>query len=115
MDATPCTTSSGSPCNLSAFGVQFLRIEVVILDEKQSSPTGRRIAGDISDFFATFRKWWCLPLAEQDGQLKAGKPEQFLKSQFDKSEPVFSPDGHWLAYVSTALGRVALTIAQVSP
>jgi hypothetical protein len=34
--------------------------------------------------------------------LKAGTPEQFLKSQFGDQSPVFSPDGKWLAYRSNA-------------
>jgi Tol biopolymer transport system component/predicted Ser/Thr protein kinase len=43
---------------------------------------------------------WTVGLEEQGGTLKAGKPEQFLKSQFYDSRPVFSPDGRWLAYQS---------------
>jgi Tol biopolymer transport system component len=43
---------------------------------------------------------------EQGGQLKAGKPEQFLKSSFADQLPSFSPDGRWLAYEeSDALGK----------
>ena len=41
-----------------------------------------------------------VPIEDQGGQLKAGKPEQFLKSSFVDAQPVFSPDGRWLAYVS---------------
>jgi dipeptidyl aminopeptidase/acylaminoacyl peptidase len=62
------------------------------------APDGRRLA-----YFANAGKWqiWTLPLEAQDGQLKAGKPEQFLNSQFNDGLPAFSPDGHWLAYVRT--------------
>ena len=31
---------------------------------------------------------WTVPLEEQGGQLKAGKPEQFLKSSFNDGVPV---------------------------
>jgi len=36
---------------------------------------------------------WTLPLDERDGQLKAGKPGQFLTGQFNDNWPRFSPDG----------------------
>jgi serine/threonine-protein kinase len=44
---------------------------------------------------------------EQGGQLKAGKPEPFLKDSFNDTQPSFSPDGKWLAYTSTEVGSVA--------
>jgi hypothetical protein len=43
-------------------------------------------------------------LEETNGQIKAGKPEQFLKSQFADATPAFSPDGRWLAYATNATG-----------
>jgi serine/threonine-protein kinase len=48
---------------------------------------------------------WTVPLEEQGGQLKAGKPEQFLKSNFTDAAPSFSPDGRWLAYQSNESGK----------
>jgi Tol biopolymer transport system component len=36
---------------------------------------------------------------------KPGKPTVFLSSPFIKSEPIFSPDGRWLAYFSNESGR----------
>jgi len=42
---------------------------------------------------------------EDSGQLKPGKPEPFLKSQFDERFPAFSPYGRWLAYKSNASGK----------
>jgi len=35
-----------------------------------------------------------------------GKPQPFETSKFTESEPAFSPDGHWLAYVSDESGRL---------
>jgi serine/threonine protein kinase/Tol biopolymer transport system component len=35
-----------------------------------------------------------------------GKPQPFEASKFTESEPAFSPDGHWLAYVSDESGRL---------
>lgn len=37
--------------------------------------------------------------------MKAGKPEQFLKSLFDDRCPSFSPEGRWLAYYSNESGK----------
>ena len=36
---------------------------------------------------------------------KPGKPTVFLNSPFEEREPMFSPDGRWLAYWSTESGR----------
>jgi dipeptidyl aminopeptidase/acylaminoacyl peptidase len=36
---------------------------------------------------------------------KPGKPTDFLKSRFDEREPMFSPDGRWIAYQSNESGR----------
>jgi dipeptidyl aminopeptidase/acylaminoacyl peptidase/predicted Ser/Thr protein kinase len=48
---------------------------------------------------------WTVPLEDQGGQLKAGNPEQFLKSSFADVVPTFSPDGRWLAYASNESGK----------
>src|SRR5262245_57614429 len=48
---------------------------------------------------------WTVPLAHQGGELKAGKPEQWLKSRFNDASPSFSPDGRWLAYISNESGK----------
>jgi len=32
------------------------------------------------------------------------KPQPFLRTPFDESAPQFSPDGHWLAYISNESG-----------
>jgi hypothetical protein len=47
---------------------------------------------------ATFQLWTVL-VEEQDGQLKAGKSEQFL-DKLTAVTPTLSPDGQWLAYQS---------------
>jgi hypothetical protein len=40
-----------------------------------------------------------VPLSEENGQLRAGKPESFTGN-----EPAFSPDSKWLAYTSSVGG-----------
>jgi Tol biopolymer transport system component len=63
----------------------------------------------LSYFTGTTSQLWTVALEEEDGQLKAGKPEQFLDSQFSAVAAAFSPDGRWLAYEAqtqgSALGR----------
>ena len=58
---------------------------------------------------------WTVPLEEQGGQLKAGKAEQFLKSNFQDSRPSFSPDGRWLAYLSNESGRNEVYVRAFPP
>jgi dipeptidyl aminopeptidase/acylaminoacyl peptidase len=43
-----------------------------------------------------------------DGQQK---PEQLLAGQFNLDEPHVSPDGRWLAYISTDSGRFEVYVA----
>jgi Tol biopolymer transport system component len=58
---------------------------------------------------------WTLPMEDQGGQLKAGKPEQFQKSQFGDFTPMFSPDGHWLAYASDETGKDEVYVRAYPP
>jgi len=53
---------------------------------------------------------WTLPLENQGGQWKAGKAEPWLKSSFDETNPVFSPDGRWLAYQSNESGKIEVYV-----
>ena len=48
---------------------------------------------------------WTVPLEETNGQMRAGKPEQLLKSPFAEVSAAFSLDGKWLAYCSNATGN----------
>jgi Tol biopolymer transport system component len=63
------------------------------------SPVGNRLA------FVENSQIWTVSTEERDGQLKAGTPERFLKTQFEDTEPMFSPDGRWLAYTSAEAGK----------
>jgi serine/threonine-protein kinase len=47
---------------------------------------------------------WMLPL---EGE---GTPEPFLRTPFSETGPVFSPDGHWLAYRSNESGRYEIYV-----
>jgi hypothetical protein len=43
---------------------------------------------------------WTIPVEEQEGALRAGTSEPFLKSEANDLMPQFSPDGKWIAYQS---------------
>ncbi len=66
------------------------------------TPDGKRLA-----YFEAAGNFqiWTVPVEDMGGRLKAGKPEQFLKSSFNDAAPMFSPDGRWLAYSSDESGR----------
>jgi len=77
------------------------------------TPDGKRLAY-YENNAGTFQIW-TVPLEAQDGQLRAGKPEQFLRSQFDDAAPAFSPDGHWVAYLSNASGNWEVYVRAFPP
>lgn len=74
------------------------------------TPDGKRLA-----YVEVPPQIWTVPLEETNGQMKAGKPEQFLKSQFQDGDPKFSPDGRWLAYTSNATGTNEIYVRPFPP
>jgi serine/threonine-protein kinase len=47
-----------------------------------------------------------LPMSgDESSGWKPGTPTVFLGTPFDESSPMFSPDGHWIAYESNETGR----------
>jgi serine/threonine-protein kinase len=72
------------------------------------TPDGKRLA--YSENSGGGGQLWTVALTEEGGQLKAGKPEPFLKNDAIDRFPSFSPDGHWLAYVSTEGGATEVFV-----
>ena len=66
------------------------------------TPDGKRLVFSDGSGFAA--QLWSVPLESAGGQLKAGKPEHFLKSAFRDAEAFLAPDGKWLAYDSNSSG-----------
>jgi Tol biopolymer transport system component len=76
------------------------------------TPEGNRLA---YSEVAALPQIWTVPVEENGEGLKAGKPEQFLKEQFADANPVFSPDGHWLAYESNTSGTMEVYVRPFPP
>jgi len=58
---------------------------------------------------------WMLPLESKDGHWQAGKPERFLKTAVEEINPVFSPDGKWVAYHSSEAGGMEVFVRPFVP
>ena len=74
------------------------------------SPDGRRLAFS-EQSPETNLDLWMLPLDLTDPEHpKPGKPEKFWASPQVDVFPMFSPDGHWIAYVSTEPGQAEIFV-----
>jgi eukaryotic-like serine/threonine-protein kinase len=62
------------------------------------SPDGKVLA------FVDRADIWLLPLSGERS------PRPFIQSRFNENTPAFSPDGHWLAYVSDESGRAEIYV-----
>jgi serine/threonine protein kinase len=80
---------------------------------KSFTPDGKRLV--YLDDGTGNRQIWTVPLEDQGGQLKAGKPEQFLKSNFENRFAELSPNGRWLAYTSNESGRQEVYVRKFLP
>ena len=65
------------------------------------TPDGKRLAW--METATGGLRLWTMTLETHAAGLRGGKPESFPQN-FDERQPVFSPDGRWLAYVSNASG-----------
>jgi serine/threonine protein kinase/Tol biopolymer transport system component len=84
-----------------------------LMTPRSFTPDGKRLAYDA--YGAGNLQIWTVPLEDQGGQLKAGQPEQFLKSGFNDRAPTFSPDGRWLAYYSNESGNIEVYVRAFPP
>ncbi|SPF55171.1 Serine/threonine protein kinase (fragment) [Candidatus Sulfopaludibacter sp. SbA4] len=70
------------------------------MSARSISPDGRRIAFSRLDS-SSGNDLWTLPLDLSDpDRPKPGEPELFLREPGEQANPVFSPDGRWIAYSS---------------
>jgi dipeptidyl aminopeptidase/acylaminoacyl peptidase len=76
------------------------------------TPDGKKLA--FSDVILA--QIWTVPVQDQGGQLKAGQPEQFLKTASRDQSPAVSPNGRWLAYQSqsNATGKFEIYVRAFS-
>jgi serine/threonine-protein kinase len=67
------------------------------------SPDGKWLAYDQISAGGRF-EIWTAPVQLDRDHPRLEKAEQFLPTEYDKTAPAFSPDGHWLAYSSSETG-----------
>jgi eukaryotic-like serine/threonine-protein kinase len=81
------------------------------------SPDGKRLSFNEfnGESGTTGMQLWTVPIEGGGGQLRAGKPERFLKSQFYDCCAMFSPDGKWLAYESNESGKNEVYVRTFPP
>ena len=77
------------------------------------TPDGKRLA--YFEGVANSGQLWTLPLEDKGGQLRAGKPEQFLQSNSLDLNPSFSNDGRWIAYHSNESGKNEVYVRPFPP
>jgi serine/threonine-protein kinase len=77
------------------------------------TPGGKELA--YIDLGAGNAQIWTVPREDWGGRLKAGKPEQFLKSGFSDLAQGFSADGRWLAYYSDESGKFEVYVRAFPP
>ena len=86
--------------------------DVQRLTESQNlqTPTSWHPSGKVLAFYetrqTTGQDLMVLPLeGDETSGWKPGKPTVFLSTPFNEIEPIFSPDGRWIAYQSQESGR----------
>jgi Tol biopolymer transport system component len=80
------------------------------------SPDGKRLAyQEINKLDSPRNQIWTVPIEDSGGELRAGTPEQFLKTQFNDGNPTFSPDGRWLSYLSQESGKLEVYVRAFPP
>jgi serine/threonine-protein kinase len=67
------------------------------------TPDGKRMAFQELDSKSGW-DLWTVPIESDGAGVRAGKPEVFLQTPASELDPVFSPDGRWLAYSSSESG-----------
>ena len=73
------------------------------------TPDGKRLAFQEQDSKTSY-DLWSVPIESDGAGLRSGKPEVFLQTPAIERYPCFSPDGRWLAYVSSESGTLQVYV-----
>jgi serine/threonine-protein kinase len=85
--------------------VKLLDSSVSNLVPQSFTPDGRKLAYHQGTKTVNQRDIFVLPLDASDpDHPKTGVPETFLATDAVEADPVFSPDGRWLAYIAGSQG-----------
>jgi len=84
-----------------------------LLEGEERYPTSVSHDGRLLAFYQvhpkTLRDLWMLPLGGKE------KPQAFFGTPFEDSSPMFSADGHWVAYASNKSGRNEIYVRPYPP
>ena len=69
------------------------------------SADGKRLAFTEKNAAGRYDLWTMTLDTSDPDHPKPGPPEVYLQTTFNEASPVFSPDGHWIAYTSDASGQ----------
>jgi Tol biopolymer transport system component len=73
------------------------------------TPDGKRLA--FREIGAkTGMDLWTVPVESDGAGLRAGKPEIYLATQFQETNPAFSPNGRWIAHDSNESGTLQVFV-----
>jgi Tol biopolymer transport system component len=89
-----------------------------LLMEAQNTPfpesftsDGKRLAFSVSNPLTGDLDIWTVPLEGTGEAMRAGKPEPFVQTPAHERDAAFSPDGRWLAYMSTESGSYEIYVS----
>jgi Tol biopolymer transport system component len=110
-------TSGGRPQRLLTPGIQVRSTGSFSPDAKRFAFVGYSETTDAGGGAtrANRANIFIVTMAEEGGLLKLGAPKRFSPSDVNELEPQFSPDGHWISFVTDKSGQNEVWARAVPP